>query len=368
MGSLSYQNGHVHHNKAYTGNFLIEDPDQVLDTMGISPPPQYLEKMREAHNLYPMRTTKYFLALAEGRLDDPIMLQVLPNPEELKEYPHLIDDPLGEENHSPVPKLIHRYPDRAVLLVTSRCLTRCRHCNRKRFWKEKEWIITKQELREVEEYLRKTPQIREVILSGGDPLTLPPSWLEEIMGRVSHIPSIKVLRLGTRLPVVAPQLVTEEMATVVERFSPLWINLQFNHSREITEESIRACHLLQRAGAILGNQTVLLKGINDSSQCIKELCYLLIEMGVRPYYLFQCDLVKGVEHFRTPVSTGIEIIRSMIGYVSGIATPTFAIDSPKGKGKIPILPDYNLKFEKEGVKYQNYKGEWCLYPEALTPS
>ena len=323
--------------------------------------------MEEANALFPMRTNEHFLGLARSsRLDDPILLQVLPHPGELLRPPHLSPDPLAEEAHSPVPHLIHRYPDRAVLLVTSRCVVRCRHCNRKRFWREKEWAISRDALKEATAYLGHNPQVREVILSGGDPLTLPHDHLEEILSTLRSVPSVRMLRVGTRIPVVAPEMVTGEKARLLARFQPLWVNMQFNHPWEVTEQSRAACDLLRKKGIPLGNQTVLLKDVNDSSECIKKLLYLLVETGIRPYYLFQCDLVEGVEHLRTPVSKGLEIMASLIGKISGIAVPTFAIDSPGGKGKLPLLPDHQVHLEKDGVRYRSYRGEPCFYPDPLS--
>ena len=345
---------------------LVENLEEALHLTGMNPTPQQLSKMKEANRLYPMRATRYFLRLAqEERLEDPILLQVIPHPGELQQPPHLSGDPLGEEAHSPVPHLVHRYPDRAVLLVTSRCALRCRHCNRKRFWKDAEWTIGSEALERVREYLGANPQVREIILSGGDPLTLAPVRLGRVMEAMKKIPSVKVIRVGTRVPVVAPWLVTPQLTEVLREFQPVWINLQFNHPREVTPQSVGACRLLREAGAPLGNQTVLLKGVNDSACTIKELCYLLVEAGVRPYYLFQCDLVEGVEHLRTPVRQGIEIIKAMVGHVSGIAVPTFAIDAPGGKGKTPLLPDYQVKFEKGEVRFRSYAGDWCRYPDPV---
>ncbi len=341
----------------------IENLHQALRLAGVSPSSEELAAMEEANALYPMRTNGYFLKLSQQRpLNDPILLQVLPNPGELIKAPHLSSDPLAEETHSPVPRLIHRYPDRAVLLVTNSCVVRCRHCNRKRFWREGDWKITNEELEEASKYLKRNPQVREVILSGGDPLTLPTDHLREILATLKSVPSVKVLRIGTRLPVVAPTMVTTDKVELLTEFQPLWVNMQFNHPCEVTEESRRACEQLRRGGVPLGNQTVLLKGVNDCANCLRELFCLLVEMGVRPYYLFQCDLVEGVEHLRTPVARGLEIMASLIGHLSGIAVPTFAIDSPGGKGKLPLLPDYKLSMNSQGLRYLSYRGEPCFYP------
>ncbi len=342
----------------------IQDLEEALEASGVKASPGEIEAMQRAHALYPLKVNRYFLGLAESRsLNDPILLQALPNPGELLESPFSSEDPLGEESHTPVPHLIHRYPDRVVLLVTSRCAVRCRHCNRKRFWRKPEWVITPGALEEVTGYLKRTPTVREVILSGGDPLTLEPERLRAILEKLRTAPRVKVIRIGTRVPVTAPWLVSERLMGALEGFQPIWINLQFNHPLEITPESKDACDLLRRGGAVLGNQTVLLRGVNDSPKTIRELCYLLVEMGIRPYYLFQCDPVRGVEHLRTPVKRGIEIIQSMIGHASGLAVPTFAIDAPGGKGKVPLLPDYRVSFEKGGVRFLSYAGEVGWYPD-----
>jgi len=320
-------------------------------------------KLKEVTEKFPFGITPYLSSIIDWKNEaDPILKQVFPDVLELEKISlEAVNDPLNEEKLMPVKRLIHRYPDRVVLLVTSRCSAYCRHCNRKRDWKKNEKDISDQELEQAVFYLKNNPEIREVIISGGDPLMLSTEKLKEILDAVWNVKNIDVVRIGTRVPVFLPMRITEKLCSMLEAYPSIWINTQFNHPIEITEESRIACLKLQKAGIPIGNQSVLLKGINDSPEIILELCRKLQKIKVRPYYLFQCDLVEGTEHFWTPLSVGKEIIQKMIGFTGGLCVPKFVIDLPGGKGKIPILPDYILKENEKEMIFRNYAGEKIKY-------
>jgi lysine 2,3-aminomutase len=263
----------------------------------------------------------------------------------------------------PVPGLVHRYPDRALLVVTTTCAAYCRHCTRKRVAGMQETTMAPDRLHQAVEYLRAHPEIRDVILSGGDPLTMATETLERIILAVRSVPSVEVLRIGTRAPVVLPQRITDELVAMLRRYHPLWVNTHFNHPTELTAEAAAACARLVDAGIPLGNQSVLLRGINDRPQVMEELVRGLVRMRVRPYYLFQCDLVRGVEHFRTPLARGLEIMEYLRGRVSGLAIPTFVVDAPHGGGKIPVLPNYVVSMSPTHTVLRNFEGMLVAYPE-----
>ena len=317
---------------------------------------------------FPFALTPYLFSIIDwSNESDPILRQVLPDNRELDNVsPEAKPDPLNEVNLMPVKRLIHRYPDRAVLIVTNRCSAFCRHCNRKRSWKDINNDITNLELEEIINYLKDTPEIREVILSGGDPLILQDDKLKKLLNAVFAVGTIKVVRIGTRVPVFLPMRITEDLCRLLEEFPSVWINTQFNHPLEITKESKEACEKLQKAGIPLSNQAVLLKGINDSPEVMIELCRKLQEIKVRPYYLFQCDLIEGTEHFWTPLAAGKQIIERMTGHTGGLCVPRFVIDLPGGKGKIPIIPDYIVNETEGKIIFKNYKGEKVEYIRCLT--
>jgi lysine 2,3-aminomutase len=290
---------------------------------------------------YPFAITPYYASLIK-RLDysDPIFSLGIPQVSELHDSKYLSDDPLNESGEMPVPFLVHRYADRVLLMSTSMCSVYCRHCTRKRLAGKKECHISAQRLDKIKKYLLKHEEVKDVIVSGGDPFSQENSFIEEILEAIRPIPHIDIIRFGTRVPVVLPQRITPKLLAMLKKYKPLWINTHFNHPSEITPESSEACRKIVDAGIPMGNQTVLLKGINDSSEVISELCRKLIKISVKPYYLYQCDLVRGVEHFRTSVEKGIEIMADLRGRISGIAIPTFVVDAPGGLGKIPVLPEY----------------------------
>lgn len=310
---------------------------------------------------FPMRINPYFLKLIQHP-GDPIWKQAVPDLAEIKDG-ICLKDPLDEENLSPVPNLVHKYPDRVLFLVSNKCAMYCRFCTRKRKVGTDKMIISPQTLNAGYDYLRQHPEIRDVLISGGDPLLLPDLEIASILKQLRSIPSIEVIRIGTRVPSVLPMRITAKLVAILKAHHPLYINTHFNHPNEITAESSLACTMLADAGIPVGCQTVLLQGINDDVQTLKKLFLGLLRIRVKPYYLFQADLTKGTNHFRTPTETGIAIMRQLYGHISGMAIPTYALDGPKGKGKIPLTPQYILD-QGDTLVFENYKGEVCTYPEA----
>lgn len=312
---------------------------------------------------YHMRVTQYFLSLIQDLSDpqDPIRRQCIPSIEEIRGGVHESIDPLGEEKTSPFPCLVHRYPDRVLLLVTGRCFMYCRHCTRKRLWRHKTPEPTLKDIDQALDYVKAHKQIREVVVSGGDPLTLPTEKIDYILAKISAIDTVEAVRIGTRTPVVMPSRIDEALCEVLEKHDNLWINVQFNHPREITPQSTEACRKIQKCGIPMNNQAVLLKGINDDPEIIKELCQKLQSIRVRPYYLFQCDPVVGAYHFITSVWKGVEVIENLRGHTSGMCVPQFVIDGVEGKGKVPIGPNYLVSMSPEGVTLRNYRNETFFY-------
>jgi lysine 2,3-aminomutase len=310
---------------------------------------------------YPMRINPYYFSLIEKE-GDPIWRQCIPDERELMD-PFGIDDPLHEEEDSPVPGLTHRYPDRVLLLVSNKCAMYCRFCTRKRKVGVPLRHITMEQVMKGIEYIRNHPEVRDVILSGGDPLLLKDSVIECILKELRKIKHVEIIRIGTRVPCTLPQRITPELCDILRRYHPLYMSLHFNHPREITADAGEACGMLADAGIPLGCQTVMLKGVNDNPEVIKELMQKLLRIRVKPYYIYQCDLTKGVNHFRTRVSKGLEVVEALRGHTSGLAVPHFIIDAPGGGGKIPLLPEYLIR--KEGNVYilRNYMGLEYEYPE-----
>jgi lysine 2,3-aminomutase len=272
-----------------------------------------------------------------------------------------MEDPLAEGEHSVVPGLVHRYPDRVLMVLTDICPMLCRHCTRKREWRNGGWVRTPAEVDAMLDYIRAHKEVRDVIISGGDPLTLSTQRLEEVLAGLRHISHVEIIRIGTRVPVVLPQRIDDELCSMLSKYGPIWLNTHFNHPRELTSEAARACDRLLKAGVPVNNQSVLLKGVNDSVETQLKLCQGLLRIKVRPYYLFQCDDVQGTEHFWTPVETGVEIMRGMRGFTSGLAVPTFVIDLPNGGGKIPVGPDYILERNDRELTVRNYQGKIIHY-------
>lgn len=326
---------------------------------------QRLSSLEEVVKAYRIKIPDYYFSLVDRALGDrdPIGRQCLPSPDELSRQSFENRDPLGEEKDSPFSCLVHRYPDRVLLLVTSNCFMYCRHCTRKRIWNKKINEPYYEEIDKAINYLGANPAIREVIVSGGDPLTLSTQRLDDILSKIYSRKNIKVIRIGTRAPVVFPRRIDDRLCQMLKKYDNIWINVQFNHPREITPQSASACRSLQRMGIPLSNQSVLLKGVNDDVGVMRKLCQKLQEIRVRPYYLFQCDPVNGTDHFRTSPWQGREIIRKMQGFTSGMCIPVFVIDGINGKGKIPFGPDYLVSRTNEGVMLKNYRGESFFYQD-----
>ncbi len=309
---------------------------------------------------YPVRLTDYYAALIK-QPDDAIWKQCMPDLRELEDTSQC-PDPLDESALSPVPGLIHRYPDRVVLLVSNRCPVYCRFCMRKRLVGSGDAPIRAAELHAALQYIALHSEIHDVILSGGDPLMLDDASLQTILAGLRAIPHITIIRIGTRVPVTLPSRITPELCALLSRFHPLYINTHFNHPVEITTDATAACSMLADAGIPLGNQTVLLKGVNDSVETMRRLTTGLLAIRVRPYYLHQMDLVQGTAHFRTSVRTGLEIIKGLRGHVSGLAVPHYVIDLPGGKGKVAILPD-DVEINGSTLLLRTYTGERATYQD-----
>jgi len=321
-----------------------------------------ITKYKTLTRLFPYAVTPYYLSLADwSDAEDPIRRQCIPDFREM-DFRIVGDlDPLEEEEDMQVPGLVHRYPDRVLAVVTNTCAMYCRHCTRKRIWQEGESVRTKKELTAMVNYVRATPEVREVIVSGGDPLTMNLDLLDWFLGELQMIRHVEVLRIGTRIPVVLPMRMTGDLVEMLASHRPLWVNTQFNHPKEVTVESQEACDKLLRVGIPVSNQAVLLRGINDSIDIMRELCHTLQRIMVRPYYLFQCDPVKGVEHFRTSIWKGIEIIEMLRGYTGGLSIPSFVVDVPGGGGKVPLQPFYLLSVTDKDVLLRNYEGMIIKY-------
>ncbi|NOZ88087.1 MAG: KamA family radical SAM protein [Deltaproteobacteria bacterium] len=319
-----------------------------------------MKALAQVARVYPVRVTGHFLSMADkSDPQDPLLRQVLPDPMELDDRGPL--DHTGEESQQPVPGLIHRYPDRVLLLTTSNCFMHCRHCNRKRYWKGH---VLSFDLERCERYIRERPLIREVIISGGDPLTLPVERLEQILARIRAIEHIRIVRIGSRSLTAMPAIFSSGLCDLLASFSPIWMNTHFNHPAEINEETREAAACLRRSGVILNNQAVLLRGINDNAEIITRLNTLLLEIGIRPYYLYHCDPVRGVLHFRTSVDRGIEIISSVRGKVSGLAQPFFAVDLPGGMGKVNLEPGAVIGRRDGRILLRTFQGKTCWYDDA----
>jgi len=320
--------------------------------------------IRDVTERYPVRINPYYLQLIQSP-GDPIWRQAVPDPAELQDN-ICLSDPLGEEALSVVPNLVHKYPDRALLLVTGQCAMYCRFCTRKRKVGTARMAISEESLEKAYCYLKEHPEIREVLISGGDPLLLADQVLDEILSQLRSIPSIEVIRIGSRIPATLPMRVTDSLVQILKRYHPLYINTHFNHPTELTPEAEKAAAMLADSGIPLGNQTVLMRGVNDSAKTLKLLFTGLLRMRIKPYYLFQADLSRGTDHLRTHSSVGIELMRQLYGHISGMAVPTLALDAPGGKGKIPLTPQYILE-RGNSLVFENFQGELCSYPEAIEP-
>jgi lysine 2,3-aminomutase len=311
--------------------------------------------------------TPYFISLIDpDDPADPIRRQVIPLGREQQAFTAMMEDSLAEDRHSPVPGLVHRYPDRVLMLVTTQCASYCRYCTRSRIVGDPTQNFNRKDHEAQLDYLRRTPQVRDVLISGGDGLTLAPKLFESILRGLREIPHIEIIRIGSRVPVFLPQRIDDELCEMLEKYHPLWINLHFNHPNEITPEVSRAVDKLTKAGLPVGNQSVLLAGVNDCVHIQRALVHRLVENRIRPYYLYQCDLVEGSGHFRTPVGKGLEIMEGLRGHTSGYAIPTYVIDAPGGGGKIPVMPNYLISYSDHKVVLRNYEGYITTYEEPPT--
>ena len=335
----------------------LEDLKQYIPLTKEEDDPKILKELR-------MAITPYYLSLIDPHDPyDPIRKQAIPTIHELHISSSDLVDPLHEDVDSPVPGLTHRYPDRVLFLVTENCSMYCRHCTRKRFAGHHDKAPPQDQIDKCIEYIQEAPAIRDVLLSGGDALLISDKILEDILVRLKEIPHVEIIRIGSRTPVVMPQRITPELCEMIKKHHPIWFNTHFNHSNEITEDSKRACEMLADAGIPLGNQSVLLRGVNDCIHVMKKLVQDLVKIRVRPYYIYQCDLSVGLEHFRTRVAQGIEIIEGLRGHTSGLCVPTFVVDAPGGGGKIPVMPDYTISQGNKRVVLRNFEGVITTYEE-----
>ncbi|MGG1575910.1 lysine 2,3-aminomutase [Fictibacillus sp. NRS-1165] len=326
--------------------------------------PEEEEGVRISTMTIPLNITPYYAWLMDQ--DDPrcpIRMQSVPIGKEILKTKYDLEDPLHEDEDSPVPGLTHRYPDRVLFLVTNQCSMYCRYCTRRRFSGQIGMGVPKKQLDAAIDYIAATPQVRDCLISGGDGLLINDNILEYILKRLREIPHLEIIRIGTRAPVVFPQRITENLCNILKKYHPVWLNTHFNTSIEITEESKKACEMLANAGVPVGNQSVILAGINDSTHIMKKLMHDLVKIRVRPYYIYQCDLSEGIGHFRAPVSKGLEIIEALRGHTSGYAVPTFVVDAPGGGGKISLQPNYLISQSPDKVILRNFEGVITSYPE-----
>lgn len=343
----------------------VKDIDTFETLLGIELDPQTREDFTRTVQKFPMSITPYYLSLINRNdyMNDPVFRQAFPSPLELIISKADMADPLHEDQDSPAPCITHRYPDRVLFLVSGVCSMYCRHCTRKRRVGDQDQIPSRKEMLAGIDYIRRTPQVRDVLLSGGDPFMLSDELIDWILGELRTIDHVEVIRIGTRTPVVLPYRITEDLVSILKRHHPLWINTHFNHPREVTASARVALAKLANGGIPLGNQSVLLAGVNDCPRIMRSLVHKLVYNRVRPYYLYQCDLSEGLTHFRTPVGKGIEILEGLIGHTSGFCVPTYVIDAPGGGGKIPVMPNYLISWSTNKVVLRNYEGVITTYKE-----
>lgn len=343
----------------------IQDINTFEKLLGIKFDSEERQKLENTLEKFPLSITPYYLSLINTNdyKNDPIYKQAFPNPSELIVKEHEMTDPLAEDSDSPVPGLTHRYPDRVLLHISNVCSMYCRHCTRKRKVGDVDHIPDKELILKAIDYIKNSPKVRDVLLSGGDPFMLSDEYLDWILTELRKIEHVEVIRIGSRMPVVLPFRITDDLVNMLKKHHPIWLNTHFNHPQEITPSSRAALQKLADAGIPLGNQSVLLAGVNDCSIIMKKLVHLLVKNRVRPYYLYQCDLSEGLTHFRTPVGKGIEIIENLIGHTSGFAVPTYVIDAPGGGGKIPVMPNYLISWSTNKVVLRNYEGVITTYRE-----
>jgi len=343
----------------------IKDLDTFETLLNINLPETLRQQFQLIVEKFPMSITPYYLSLidTDNLENDPVFKQSFPVISEMEVQKNDMLDPLHEDKDSPVPGLTHRYPDRVLLLISNKCAMYCRHCTRKRRVGDQDTIPSREQIMKGIEYIRRSPRVRDVLLSGGDPFLLSTDYLDWILSELKEIEHVEVIRIGTRTPAVLPYRITDELIEMLKKHQPLWINTHFNHPRELTASSKFALRKLADAGIPLGNQSVLLSGVNDCPRIMRSLVHKLVANRVRPYYLYQCDLSEGLSHFRTPVGKGIEILESLIGHTSGFCVPTYVIDAPGGGGKIPVMPNYLISWSTNKVVLRNYEGVITTYKE-----
>ncbi len=340
----------------------IETLEQLKKYIPLKPDEE--EGVKTSLSTLRMAITPYYLSLINPDDPDcPVRKQAIPTGLETHQSVADLLDPLHEDEDSPVPGLTHRYPDRVLFLITDMCSMYCRHCTRRRFAGQTDHESPSERIQKGIDYIARTPQVRDVLLSGGDALMVSDKMLESIIMRLRAIPHVEIIRIGTRTPVVCPQRITDDLVNMLKKYHPIWLNTHFNHPKEITPESAAACERMANAGIPLGNQSVLLRGVNDCVHVMKKLVHGLVKIRVRPYYIYQCDLSMGLEHFRTPVSKGIEIIENLRGHTSGYAVPTFVVDAPGGGGKTPVMPTYIISQAPGKVVLRNFEGVITTYTE-----
>jgi lysine 2,3-aminomutase len=340
-----------------------EESDTVEKILGIKFSDEKKIEIEKTIEKFPMAISPYYLSLvdSENFENDPVFKQCFPNIKEMTLSSCDMKDPLHEDTDSPVPGITHRYPDRVLFCVSNVCAMYCRHCTRKRRVGDIDSIPSRDVLLKGIEYIKNTPVIRDVLLSGGDPFLLPDETIDWLLSEISKIPHVEVIRIGTRTPVVLPFRITDNLINILKKYDNIWLNTHFNHPKEMTKTSSAALKKLAMAGIPLGNQSVLLRDVNDCPRIMKTLVHKLVANRVRPYYLYQCDLSEGLEHFRTNVGKGIEIMESLRGHTSGFAIPTYVIDAPGGGGKIPIMPNYLVSWSANKVVLRNYEGVITTY-------
>jgi len=343
----------------------IRSLDKFEHVSGIKFDLEKRKQLQKTFDKFPLSITPYYLSLidTENYENDPVFKQAFGGIEELTTLQSESNDPLSEDRDSPVPGLTHRYPDRVLFHVSNVCSMYCRHCTRKRKVGDVDYVPSRDQLSEGIEYIKRAPQVRDVLLSGGDPLMMSDEKLDWLLSEISSIPHVEMVRIGTRMPVVLPYRITDKLVSILKKYHPLWINTHFNHPREITESAREALARLANGGFPLGNQSVLLADVNDCPRIMKSLLHKLVRNRVRPYYLYQCDLAEGLSHFRTPIGKGIEIMESLVGHTSGLARPTYVIDAPGGGGKIPVMPNYIISWSTNKVVLRNYEGVITTYKE-----
>ena len=350
--------------------YLSDSVVKVEDLPFVPESFDYRERLKKVVDIFPVRINSYFLRQIKNE-NDPLWKQVVPTLDELDdivdEESLLVSDPLNEEGDMPVPELVHRYPDRVLLMVNNQCPIICRFCTRKRkigF----PGVVTRETLRRGIDYIRKNSEVRDVILSGGDPLLVPDKELDRILSELRSIPHLEIIRIGTRVPGTLPQRVTPELCDILKKYHPLYFNMHFNHPNEITPEVEKACNMLADTGIPLGSQTVLLKGVNDDTGVMKELMHKLLMIRIRPYYIYQADMALGTDHFRTDVQKGLNLISDLQGHTSGMGVPYFVIDAPGGGGKVRLLPNTVIEHNEKEVIIKNYEGKVFRYPQPVRKS